>query len=139
MVNDEKGEPVNFIRFISNKVYDDIHSFKSPQIGKKATQFNPKIKDSPIDLISIYGRVATNGVPEYFEAYSKSQNKWYQVYAYSPKKTYFILIFTDITEEKKKNTRDLEEHERWDQQLVMSEKRYRKLYETTQDGIMARD
>ena len=139
MVYDEKGEPVNFILLMSNKVYDDIHSFKRPQIGKKAPRFNPKIKDTPINWISIYGRVATTGVPEYFEAYGKSQNKWYQVYAYSPKKTYSISIFMDITEEKKKNARELEEHERWDQQLVMSEKRYRKLYETTQDGIMARD
>ena len=139
MVFDKDGAPVNFILLESNKVYDDIHSFKRQRIGKKATQFNPKIKNDSIDWIGIYGRVATTGMPEHFETYCKPQDKWYQVYAYSPKKTYFVSVFMDITEQKKKNAKELEKHERWEQQLVISEKRYRMLYETSQDGIMARD
>ena len=57
----------------------------------------------------------------------------------APKKTYLVSVFMDITEQKKKNAKELEEQERWEQQLVISEKRYRRLYETSQDGIMARD
>ena len=139
MVFDKNGAPVDFILLESNKAYDDIHFFKRERIGKKATQFNPKIKNDSIDWIGIYGRVATTGVPEHFETYCKPQDKWYQVYAYSPKKTYFVSVFMDITEQKKKNAKELEEQERWEQQLVISEKRYRRLYETSQDGIMARD
>jgi two-component system sensor kinase FixL len=139
MVYDEKGEPVYFIPLAGNKVYDNIYSFKRERIGKKATEFNPQIKDDPIDLMRIYGRVATTGVPEQFETYCKPQNKWYQIYAYSPKKTYFFSVFMDMTEQKKKNAIELEERARWEQQLVISEKRYRMLYETSQDGIMARD
>ena len=139
MVYDEKGAPIDFILLVSNKVYDDIHSFKRQRMEKKATQFNSNIKNGQIDWIGVYGRVATTGVPEYFEAYGKSQDKWYQVYVYSPKKTYFVSIFMDITEQKKKNARELEKQERWEQQLVISEKKYRRLYETSQDGIMARD
>jgi PAS domain S-box-containing protein len=78
-------------------------------------------------------------LPEHFEAYCKPQDKWYQVYAYSPKKTFFVSVFMDITEQKKKNAIELEKHERWEQQLVISEKRHRRLYETSQDGIIARD
>ena len=139
MVYDEKGKPVDFIHLESNKIYDDIHSFKKQRIGKKSRQFNHKIKNEPIDWIDVYGRVATTGAPEYFEAYGKSQNKWYQVSVYSPKKTYFVSVFMDITDQKKENAKELEERERWEHQLVLSEKRYRKLYETSQDGIMARD
>ena len=139
MVFDKDGAPVNFILLKSNKVYDDIHSFKRQRIGKKAIAFNPKIKDDSVDWIGIYGRVAITGVPEHFEAYCKPQDKWYQVYAYSPKKTYFVSVFMDITEQKQKNAIELEERGRWEQQLVISEKRYRRLYETSQDGIMARD
>ena len=139
MVFDKDGAPVNFILLESNKVYDDIHSFKRQSIGKKATQFNPKIKDDSIDWIGFYGRVATTGVPEDFETYCKPQDSWYQVYAYSPKKTYLVSVFIDITEQKKKNARELKKQERWDQRLVISEKRYRRLYEISQDGIMARD
>ena len=139
MVFDKDGAPVDFILLESNKAYDDSHSFKRQRIGKKATQFNPKIKDDSIGWIDIYGRVATTGVPEHFEAYCKAQDKWYQVYAYSPKKTFFVSAFMDITEQKKKNAIELEKHERWEQQLVISEKRHRRLYETSQDGIIARD
>jgi PAS domain S-box-containing protein len=139
MVYDEKGTPVDFIPLESNKAYDDIHSFKRERIGKKATEFNPKLKDDPIDWIGIYGRVATTGVPEHFETYCKHMDKWYQIYVYSPKKTYFVSVFMDITEQKKKNARELEEQKKWEQQLVISEKRYRRLYETSHDGIMARD
>ena len=139
MVYDEKDKPVDFIPLESNKEYDDIHSFKRQQIGKKATELNPKIKDDPIDWIGVYGRVATTGVPEHFETYCKPMDKWYQIYVYSPKKTYFVSVFMDITEQKKKNASEREEQEKWEQQLVISEKRYRRLYETTHDGIMARD
>jgi PAS domain S-box-containing protein len=139
MVFDKYGAPVDFILLESNKVYDHIQSFKRQRIRKKATQFNPKIKDDSVDWIGVYGRVATTGVPEHFEAYCKPQDKWYQVYVYSPKKTYFVSVFVDITEQRQINAIVLEERERWEQQLVISEKRYRRLYETSQDGIMARD
>ena len=139
MVYDEKGKPVDFILLESNKVYDDIHSFKRQRIEKKARRFNPKINNDSIDWIDVYGQVATTCVPEYFEVYGKSQDKWYQVYAYSPKQSYFVSVFIDVTEQKRQNEKELEKQERWEQQLVISEKRYRRLYETSQDGIMARD
>jgi hypothetical protein len=91
MVFDKDGTPVDFIRLESNKAYDHIHFFKRQGIGKKVTQFKTKIKNGSVDWIGIYGRVATTGVPEYFETYCKPQDRWYQVYAYSPKKTYFFF------------------------------------------------
>jgi PAS domain S-box-containing protein len=139
MVYDQKGKPIDFIPLESNKAYDNIHSFKRDRIGKKATLFNPKIKDDLLDWIGVCGRVATTGMPEHFETYCKSQDKWYQIYIYSPKKTFFVSIFMDITEQKKRAARELEEQKKSEQQLLFSEKRYRRLYETSQDGIMARD
>ena len=139
MIYDKKGKPVSYIPLESNKIYDNIHFFKSVRIGKKATQFNSKLKDDTIDWISVYGEVATTGVPEHFEAYCKPDDKWYQIYIYSPKKTFFVSVFMDITKQKKKTERELEEQKKSEQQLLFSEKKYRRLFETTQDGIMARD
>ena len=139
MIYDQKGNPVDFILLESNKYYDEIHHFKRDRIVKKPTQFNPKIKDDPIDWITVYGRVATTGVPKHFETYSKPQDKWYKIYVYSPKKTFFVSVFMDITKQKKRAARELEEQKKSQQQLTVSEKKYRRLYETTQDGIMARD
>ena len=139
MIYNRKGKPVDYIPLESNKVYDNIHSFKRERIGKKATEFNPKIKGDRIDWIGVYGGVASTGVPEHFETYCKPVDKWYQIYIYSPKKTFFVSVFMDITEEKKKTEQELEEQKKSEQQLLFSEKKYRRLYETSQDGIMARD
>jgi PAS domain S-box-containing protein len=139
MVYDSNGKPVDFILLDSNKVYDNIHYFKKDQIGRKATEFNPKIRDDNVDWIGVYGRVASTCVPEHFETYSKSRDKWFQIYIYSPKKTFFISVFMDITEQKKSALHESEAQKKSEQQLLFSEKKYRRLYETTQDGIMARD
>ena len=139
MVYDSKGKPIDFILLESNKVYANFHSFKRERIGNKATEFNSEIQDDQIDWIGIYGRVATTGVPEFFETFYKSAEKWYQIYVYSPKKTFFVSVFTDITEQKKRVAREFEEQKKAEQQLLFSEKKYRRLYQTTLDGIMARD
>jgi PAS domain S-box-containing protein len=139
MLYDQKGKPVDYILLESNKAHDSITLFKRERIGKKATQFNPKIKDDIIDWLSIYGKVASTGVPDYFETSCKPVDKWYQVYVYSPKKTFFVSVFMDITEQKKRAAHEIEEQKESARQLLFSEKRYRRLYETTQDGIMARD
>jgi len=129
MVYDEKGVPVDFILLEANPSYEEIFGVKREQIIlKKATQFNPKIKEFPVQWISMYGRVAKTGMPEQCEVYFQPQDKCYQAYAYSPKKDYIISVLMDITE--RKNA---------EQKFIMSEKRFRRLYETTQDGIMARD
>ncbi len=137
MMHNQKSE-ADLVLLGSNKSYKDFHLFIRRHIGKKAIRFNPKLKKEK-SWTNIYRRIAKTGVPEYFETCGKSQNRWYQVYAYPPKKDFVISVFMDITEQKKKNAKDLEDRERWAQELVISEKKYRRLYETTQDGIMARD
>ena len=139
MVYDQKDKPIDYILLESNKAYDRIHPFERDRIGKKATEFNPKIKKDQINWIHIYGKVATINVPDYFETYCKPEDKWYQVYVYSPKKTFFISVFMNVTEQKKRAAHELAEQKKSEQQLLLSEKKYRRLYETTQDGIMARD
>lgn len=139
LVYDEKGEPTDFILVESNKVYDDIHSFKRARIGKRATAFNSKIKDDLVDWIGVYGRIAATGVPEQFETYCEPTDKWYQLYVYSLRRSYFVSVFTDVTKQRKKVAKELERQKRSEQQLIFSEEKYRRLYETSQDGIMARD
>ena len=139
MVYNQKGTPIDYILLESNKVYDNIHDFKRDRIGQRATEFNPKIKNDPTDWLGIYGKVAATGVPENFEINCEFENKWFQIYVYSPKKTFFVSVFMDVTKQKKKAVHEVEEQKKGAQRLSFSEKKYRRLYETTQDGIMARD
>ena len=137
IMHNQKTEP-DLILLGSNKAYKDFHIFNKLRIGKGIIRFVPKFKRE-IDWANIYRKIAKTGIPQNFETYGKSQKRWYQVYAYPPKNDFIISVFMDITEQKKKNARDLEDRKRWAQELVISEKKYRRLYETTQDGIMARD
>ncbi len=139
MIYDQKGNPIDYILLESNKAYGSMRPFKREQIEKKSTESDPKIKKDQINWIHIYGKAATTNVPNYFETYHKPEDKWYQVFIYSPKKTFFISVFMDITEQKKRATREHAQQKKSQQQLLLSEKKYRRLYETTQDGIMARD
>jgi PAS domain-containing protein len=94
MVYDEKGVPVDFILLEANPSFEEIFGVKREQIIlKKATQFNPKMKESFVEYIGMYGKVAKTGLPEKCEVYFQPQDKFYQVYAYSPKKTILALLF----------------------------------------------
>ncbi len=96
-------------------------------ILKKGTEFGIKYK-SIFDWKGKYSKVANTGLAEQSEVYYKTEDKWYQAYLYSPKKGFIISSFMDITPRKK-----AELH------YIMSEKWFRRLFMTTQDGIMARD
>lgn len=140
MIYNSKGSPIDFILLESNKVYDRFHHFqRNDRNGNNATDFKSKIKNDNVDWIGVYGRVATSCMPEQFETYSAHEDKWYQIYLYCPKKSFFVSVFMDITLQKKQAKREFEEQKKSEQQLLFSEKKYRRLYETTQDGIMARD
>ncbi len=139
VIYNQKGKPIDFIPLENNKMYGKIHFFKSEHLGRKATESNPKIKNEPIDWIGIHGKVAQTGIPEHFEVYCKPIEKWYQIYIYSPQKTFSVSVIMDITEQKKRAAQEFEEQKKSAQQLSFSEKKYRRLYETTRDGIMARD
>jgi PAS domain S-box-containing protein len=44
-----------------------------------------------------------------------------------------------MTKRRRKGPKELDQRKIWAQELIISEKKYRRLYETTRDGIMARD
>jgi PAS domain S-box-containing protein len=139
IVYNPKGIPIDFILLENNKEYKKTKYFEKVHIGENSTESELKIKNNNIDWIGIFGRVANTCKPEHFETYSETEDKWYRIYLYCPKTSFVISVFTDITQEKKQVTRESAEQKKAAEQLVFSEKKYRKLYETTQDGIMARD
>jgi PAS domain S-box-containing protein len=140
MIYNSKGAPIDFILLQSNKMYDRLHHFQRSCLnGNNATDFKSEIKNDNVDWSAVYKRVATSGIPEEFETYLESEDKWCQIFVYSPKKSFFAAIIVDITLQKKQVTHEFEKQKRSEQQLLISEKKYRRFYETTQDGIMARD
>ncbi|MBN1244189.1 PAS domain S-box protein [Candidatus Bathyarchaeota archaeon] len=129
IVFDEDGKPVDYVFREVNKAFERLTGLKRDEIiGKKVTEVLPGIEKDPADWIGVYGMVAITGKPIRFENYARNLKKWYNVYAYSPKKGYFAATFEDITVRKELETC-----------LFTSETKYRRLYETNRDGIVQTD
>ncbi len=140
IVYSKNGAPVDFFSVQVNKAYERILGLKKEEIlfKKMAENFPLKILNSK-DWVTIYGKVASTCEPVLFDACSIKKENYYHVYVYSVMKGYCISVFIDITSQKNKTDEELSQRKIAEQRLISTEKRFRRLYETTQDGIMARD
>ena len=94
----ENGVPRDY-RFIEvNPTFENFTGLAAEKVtGKTVKEVLPDIEDY---WIKTYGKVALSGEPVDFENFSAELNRWYQVYAYSPLKGYFVTLFIDISERK---------------------------------------
>ncbi|MCP3900609.1 MAG: response regulator [Desulfobacteraceae bacterium] len=101
IITNEKEEPIDYEFIEVNNTFEQqTELIRDNIIGKKATEILPGIQNDPADWIRKYGKVALTGEKLTFEQFSEVLSKWFQVFAYSPKKGYFATIFLDITERK---------------------------------------
>jgi PAS domain S-box-containing protein len=123
VIVDENNKPIDFKYIEVNPAFEKITGLKSRDIiGKKVTEILPGTEDDPADWIGKFGNVGLTGIPLTVEDYSEAIDRWYKVSGYSPKKGYFAVTFTDITEQKK-----------MEQQLKESESKFRTIFEAIPD------
>lgn len=99
LIYDKNNKPIDY-RFVNlNKGFEKLTGLKKVDlIGKTVKEIMPNIEQVWIDN---YGNVAKTGTPFHFENYSQALDKHYNVVAYSPKKDFFAVIFSDVTKVKK--------------------------------------
>ncbi|RXP44783.1 PAS domain S-box protein [Lutibacter sp. HS1-25] len=99
MIYDINNKPIDY-RFVNlNKGFEKLTGLKKVDLlGKTIKEIMPNIEQVWIDN---YGNVAKTGTPFHFENYSQELDKHYNVVAYSPKKDFFAVIFSDVTQVKK--------------------------------------
>lgn len=99
IVVDRSGKACDY-RFIEVNEAFSRHTGLSSEgiIGKTVKEILPEIEDF---WIEIYGRVALTGEETSFESFAAPLDKWFEVYAYSPKEGFFATIFRDVTQRKK--------------------------------------
>ena len=119
VIVDKNNKPIDYKYIEVNPEFEKFTGLKADQmIGRKVTEILPGIENDPADWIGKFGKVGLTGIPLVVEDYSKSLDRWYNVSGYSPKKGYFAVTFTDITEQKK-----------IEQRIKGSELKFRDLYE----------
>lgn len=99
LVLDDNNQPIDYVFLEVNGAFEKQTGLKKESIvGKLATHIIPNIKNSAFDFINIYGKFALTGEP--VETYQEDLKRWHSVYVVSPKKTFFLSMFTDITKRK---------------------------------------
>ncbi|MBU1568139.1 MAG: PAS domain S-box protein [Proteobacteria bacterium] len=95
----QDGNPYDFIYLEVNKAFEQLTGMKDVK-GKKISEIIPTIHESNPELLGVYSRVISTGIPERFETYTESMGGWRSVSAYTYEKHHFIVVFDNITEQK---------------------------------------
>ena len=123
----EHDKPVDIIYIAVNKAHESLTGLIDV-VGKRITEVIPGILKSDPELLTIYGRVALNGIPESFEFYLQALNMWFSFSVFSPETGYIISTFDVITNRKQA-----------EQLLKVSEEKYKTIINASPDGILLID
>ena len=106
MVRNSAGNPLDYTFIDVNDFFADMLSLRKTEIiGKTVVELMPGIINDTFNWISFYGDIADTGGNVSFEQYSLPLGKWFRINAFSDKPGYFTTIFTDITEDVKREIR----------------------------------
>lgn len=98
VICNDSGEPIDYRFLAVNPSFERITGLKNSDIaGKRILEVLPQVEQH---WISTYGRVAITGEPAYFENYSVSLDKYFEVTAYRPAPNQFACLFVDVTARK---------------------------------------
>lgn len=100
IICNELGVPCDYEFIEVNDAFEKFTGLSAKQvIGKKITDIIPDIDKTEFDWIGFYGDVALNGIEKEIEQFSLALDRYYKVRAFSPQKDYFIVLFSDITQD----------------------------------------
>jgi PAS domain S-box-containing protein len=107
----EDGRPQDFVYLAVNNAFETLTGLKNV-VGKRVSEILPGLRNSNPELLELYGRVASTGVPERIETYVGALEMWFSVAVYSPGKDHFVAVFDVITDRKRAEETVRENEER---------------------------
>lgn len=104
MIFDDRGTPVDY-RFVEiNPAFEIMTGLLGRDIiGKTVTQVLPDLSHDSFDWIHYYGTVVSTGIPQAFEQFSETMNRWFSVNVYTPISGFFVTNIIDITQKSTDN------------------------------------
>jgi PAS domain S-box-containing protein len=126
VIFDADGQAVDY-RFLDvNPAFERLTGLRREQLlGRTILEVMPHTEPYWIEN---YGRVAASGIPAELESYARELDRHYRVKCYSPVRGQFIVIFEDVTEQKKAL-----------ESIMRSEEQLRVLFEASHAGIILVD
>ena len=98
MIYNDKGEAVDYLFLDVNKAFEELTGMVSTEvIGKTVLQLMPETENY---WIQKYAECVRTGERIYYENFSRSLNRFYQVVAFKNADKQFVTIFLDITDRK---------------------------------------
>ncbi len=128
MLFDGQQKPIDY-RFLEVNPTFERQTGMGDAVGRRMRELRP---DLEAPWFEKYGRVALTGEPARFVGEAKSmEGRWFDVYAFrvgDPERRHVAVVFNDITARRKSEER-----------LQESEVRYRRLFQSSKDGILILD
>ena len=96
----ENGKLDDYIYLSVNPAFQKLTGY-GDIIGSTMREASAGLAPIEPEVLELFGRVATTGVPEKTEAYIAHLGQWLSLSVYSPLREYFVVIFDVITRRKK--------------------------------------
>ncbi|MHB8110961.1 MAG: PocR ligand-binding domain-containing protein [Syntrophorhabdaceae bacterium] len=100
IIYDSDGAPKDIIYLDVNDAFEALTGIGNV-IGRKVSEVIPGMLETDRELLDIYAKVASTGIPERFERYVKVLDMWFSISVYSPRQGCFVAVFDVITERKR--------------------------------------
>ncbi|MDD5287118.1 MAG: PAS domain S-box protein [Desulfuromonadaceae bacterium] len=123
VVYDDAGKPVDYRYLDINPAFERMTGLSRDMvIWRTVREVLPQIEEQWIET---FCRVGITGEPAELESYVKELDRYYRARAYSPERNKFVVLFSDITEQKNATL-----------VLTRREEQMRVLFETSRAGII---
>lgn len=98
MVYDDRGNAKDFRYLEVNQAFERLTGLPTTKVtGRLASEVLPNLEHTCLDVLS---RVATSGRPAHQEKYHPDLKRWYELFAFCPRRGHVAVVFNDITDRK---------------------------------------
>jgi diguanylate cyclase (GGDEF)-like protein len=100
LVCDDDNQPVDYLFLYLNPAFEQITGIRAELTnGKSSVEVIPAMANERFNWLRFYAETALNGTRQQTDQYIECLHGFFRVVAFSPRKGYFAIFISDITED----------------------------------------